>query len=129
EHSGPRSCLRNRARRQICSPSRNKDRWRADRAPNPAARAAKLCLRAREARRRRSYDLRLAALGFAFVFDGADAVDLDAHDVAGLEIDGRRTKMSDTGGCAREDDVARLEREGGRQMLDLRRYVEDHVVC
>src|SRR5438270_1383874 len=61
------------------------------------------------------------------VLEHAEAGDLDAHDVAGLHELLRIARHPDTRRRAREDDVAGLERERGRQVLDERRHAEDQL--
>src|SRR5438128_653217 len=59
------------------------------------------------------------------VFQRANAVDLDAHDVAGLEIPRRIKTDADTDRRAGGDDVAGLQRDALRQRRDDGRDVED----
>jgi hypothetical protein len=61
------------------------------------------------------------------VLDGADAVDLDAHDVAVAQPARRLEAHAHAGGRAGGDDVAGVERDAARAGLDQRLDVEDHV--
>src|SRR5688572_25837214 len=67
-----------------------------------------------------------------FVDDGvlehADAFDLDADDVAVGQQGGRRAGDAHPAGRARGDDVAGLQGEGRRQVLDHLPAVEDELV-
>ena len=59
------------------------------------------------------------------ILEGADAVDLDPDDVAGLEVARRVEADADAGRRAGGDDVAGLQRHAGRDRRDDRRDVED----
>src|SRR5882724_3160286 len=61
------------------------------------------------------------------VLDVPDALDLDPHHVARCQKARRAHRYADAARRARGDDVARLEREGGREVLDQREGVEDEL--
>src|SRR5262245_32634915 len=56
----------------------------------------------------------------------AQAVDAEAHDIAGLEIPGRLHSHADTGRRAGGDDVARHQREELREIGDEVEHPEHH---
>src|SRR5262245_25583945 len=61
------------------------------------------------------------------VLDGADTLDLDPDDVAGGKEGRGLPGAADAARGAGRDDVARLEREGRGQVLDLREAVVDQL--
>src|SRR3954468_9975798 len=61
------------------------------------------------------------------VLDRADALDVAAHPIAGLEEDRWVPEDADSRWCASRDHVAGLERDGRRDERDERRNVPDHV--
>ena len=65
---------------------------------------------------------------FDRVLDRAEALDLDPHDVAGLEVARRLEGLADAVGRAGEDQVARLERAGLGDEVDELLRAEDEVV-
>ncbi|MCE3520193.1 hypothetical protein LXJ58_36155, partial [Escherichia coli] len=61
------------------------------------------------------------------VLDEADSLDLAAYDIALLQEDGRLAGHADAFGRAGRDEVARLERERGREIADLVGDRMDHL--
>src|SRR6202158_2961910 len=61
------------------------------------------------------------------VFQSADAADLDAHDITGLQEAWRRAARTDTRRVAGGDHVSVFERDACRDKLDQRRHVEDEL--